>query len=56
MLTNKRVIHDALVLFEYALKLSDVVVLIGADQVRDSQDLWVILVGLCFLGVKRVDT
>lgn len=55
MLPDESVVHDALVLLEDALELGDVVVLVGADQVRDGKDLGVVLVGLGLLRVERVD-
>ena len=56
MLPDEEVIHDVLsVILEDLLKLVDVVVLVGHDQVRHGQDLGVILVRLGLLRVERVD-
>ena len=56
VLPDKEVVHDVLsVVLEDLLKLVNVVVLVGHDQVRHGQDLGVILVRLGLLRVERVD-
>ena len=57
MLSDEGIVHDRLpVLLEDFLKVVDVVVLVGGNQVGHGQDLRVVLVGFGLLGVKRIDS
>mmetsp|Transcript_11885 Transcript_11885/g.30096 ORF Transcript_11885/g.30096 Transcript_11885/m.30096 type:complete len:360 (-) Transcript_11885:417-1496(-) len=55
VVADERVVHDGLaVVPQHFLELADAVLLVRRDQIRHGQHLWVVLVGLGLLRIKRV--